>query len=199
MPFFQELTMFDVYLIIINIIGFIVYLLNLLLYKYSDDGQIDILVTITSFVGGSAGILLAILIFDRKAVKGNMMSRVFVACLFVVQVIVFLVIKGYVAERFTLAFGEFFGEHHILIYYLVIINFISLAAYALDKINAEEGRTRIRIVTLLGLAFIGGSIGAIIAMYLFHHKTRKDYFSVGVPLIIFTQIVVIVYAMNTGW
>ncbi len=199
MSFVQTLSKFEIYLIIINVVGFIVYLINTLLYRYSSDSQIDKLVTIVAFIGGSAGIILSILIFDRKAEKGNMMSRVFVACIFVIQIIVLLIIKGHVADHLTLAFWDFFNDNKILIYYLVIINFISLAVYGVDKINAAEGRTRIRIVTLLGLAFIGGSIGAIIAMYLFHHKTRKDYFTVGVPLIMIMQVVVLFYSMNFSW
>lgn len=64
---------------------------------------------------------------------------------------------------------------------------VDIAAFAIDKIAAIEGRSRIRIVTLLGLAFIGGSIGGLIAMYLFRHKIRKDYFTVGIPLIMVMQ------------
>ena len=86
----------------------------------------------------------------------------------------------------------------MLLTYLLIINIVTLIAYAIDKINACEGRSRIRIVTLLGLAFIGGSIGAVAAMYLFRHKTRQDYFAVGVPLIIITQVIVIFYLMNAA-
>ena len=47
-----------------------------------------------------------------------------------------------------------------------------------------------------GLAFIGGSVGALVAMYVFHHKTKQDYFSVGVPLIILMQVVVLFFLMN---
>ncbi len=194
-----ELTSFEIYLIVINIIGCIIYLINSLLYKYSADGQIDVLVTIVAFIGGSVGIIIAILIFVRKAEKRNMMSRVFVVCVFVIQVIVFLIVKGHISNHITLAFWDFFDEHRIIVYYLIIINVVTLAAYALDKINSMEGRTRIRIVTLLGLAFIGGSIGAIVAMYLFRHKTRKDYFTVGVPLIIIMQVVLLLYCMNFNW
>ena len=50
--------------------------------------------------------------------------------------------------------------------------------FAIDKVNAAEHRSRIRIVTLLGVAFIGGSAGGLLAMYLLHHKTKKDYFTV---------------------
>ena len=65
--------------------------------------------------------------------------------------------------------------------------------------NAAEHRSRIRIVTLLGLAFVGGSLGSLLAVYLLRHKTKKDYFTIGIPLIIVMQIVVIFYVMNIGW
>lgn len=73
---------------------------------------------------------------------------------------------------------------------------VTFAVFGLDKIAAIEKRSRIRIVTLLGLCFIGGSVGGLGAMYLFHHKTKKDYFTVGVPRIIVMQAVVIFYLMN---
>lgn len=186
----------EIYLIIINIIGFVLYLINMLLYNYTAEANVDKFLTIISLVGGSLGILLAIVLFDRKSVKDNMMSRVFVICLFVIQLVMFLFLKGANGEKITFAFWEFFAEHKILIIYSVIINFVSFAAFAVDKINACEGRSRIRIITLLGIAFAGGSIGAIFGMYIFRHKTRVDYFTVGVPLIMIMQAVVIFYLMN---
>mgnify|MGYP000674130301 FL=1 len=80
-----------------------------------------------------------------------------------------------------------------------IMNLVTFIVFAIDKANARANRSRIRIVTLLGLSFAGGSVGGLISMYLFRHKTQKDYFTVGMPLIIVTQIVVLFYAMNTGW
>ena len=186
----------EIYLIIINIIGFVLYLINMLLYNYTAEANVDKFLTIISLVGGSLGILLAIVLFDRKSVKDNMMSRVFVICLFVIQLVMFLFLKGANGEKITFAFWEFFAEHKILIIYSVIINFVSFAAFAVDKINACEGRSRIRIITLLGIAFAGGSIGAILGMYIFRHKTRVDYFTVGVPLIMIMQAIVIFYLMN---
>jgi len=187
---------FGYYLIIINIIGFILFGINTWLYSHTAEGQVDKFLTITAILGGSLGILVSILIFDRKAVKDNMMSRVFIACIFVIQLIIFLVLQGVHGEKLTFAFWNFFEQYKILLIYLVVINFVTLAAFAVDKIAAIEKRSRIRIVTLLGLCFIGGSIGGLIAMYLFRHKTKKDYFTVGVPLIIVMQIVVVFYLMN---
>ena len=159
----------------------------------------DKFLTITALLGGSLGILLSILIFDRKAVKGNMMSRVFVASIFVIQIVIFLVLKGVHGENLTFAFWEFFAKYKSLLIYLGIINFVTFVAFAADKKAAIDGRSRIRNVTLLGLCFIGGSLGGLGAMYLFRHKTnikKNDFYVVGVPLIIVMQIVVIFYLMN---
>lgn len=193
------LSPFMTYIVIINIIGFLLYLVNTLLYRFTAEGQIDAVLTIVSILGGSLGIVLSILIFDRKAEKGNMMSRVFVFCILVIQIILFLVIRGHYADHITLAFWTSFNQHKILVAYLVIINFITFAAFAIDKIAAIERKSRIRIVTLLALAFFGGSIGGLIAMYLLRHKTRKDYFTVGIPLIMIMQVVLLLYAMNAKW
>ena len=190
------MSIFEKYILIITIVGFVMYLINMLMYKFSDSLNVDPLLTIIAIVGGSGGILLAILLFDRKSVKDNMMSRVFVICVFIIQVVIVLFLSGAHGEKITFAFWEFFAEDKILIAYLVVINFVSFAAFAIDKINAIERRSRIRIVTLLGLAFVGGSLGAILGMYLLRHKIRIDYFTVGVPLIMFMQVVVVFYLMN---
>ena len=74
----MELGFFGYYLIFINVIGFIAYAINNWLYANTAESQIDPVLTIVALLGGSAGILLYILLFDRKAVKGNMMSRAIV-------------------------------------------------------------------------------------------------------------------------
>lgn len=150
------LSPFMTYLVIINIIGFLLYLANTLLYRFTDEGQIDAVLTIVSLLGGSLGIVISILIFDRKAEKDNMMSRVFVSCILVIQIVLFLVIRGHYADYITLSFWTFFNQHKILVAYLVIINFITFAAFAIDKIAAIERKSRIRIVTLLALSFFAG-------------------------------------------
>ena len=167
-----ELGKLEYYLLAINVIGALVYLINMLLYRHTAGGQIDVVVTIVSLLGGSAGMLLMILL---------------------------LIFKGHHAEHFTFAFWKFFAEHRILLIYLGVINLVTFIVFAIDKANARANRSRIRIVTLLGLSFAGGSVGGLISMYLFRHKTQKDYFTVGMPLIIVTQIVVLFYVMNAEW
>lgn len=187
---------FEKYLVIINIIGFLMYLINMWLYSHTKEGQVDKFLTILSLAGAPPGILLAIVLFDKKAHKGTMKSRVFVISVFIIQIILFLMWKGYMNDNITLALWEPFLKHRILLIYFGIINFITFIVFAIDKVNAQEHRSRIKIVTLLGLSFIGGSIGALLAIYLLHHKTKKDYFTVGIPIIMIMQVIVLFYLLN---
>ena len=189
----MELGFFGYYLIIVNVIGFVAYGINTWLYSFTTDKQIDVVLTITALLGGSAGILLFILLFDRKAVKGNMMSRVFIACVFVIQAVLLLIFRSQIPTNIVTTIATFLETYKVLLIYLGIINLVTFIDFAIDKWAAINHRSRIRIVMLLGLAFIGGSIGALLAMYILRHKTQKDYFVVGVPLIIVMQVVVLFY------
>ena len=193
----MEITL-DRYLLIINIAGFILFGINTLLYTFTEEGQIDKILTVVAIAGGSLGIVLSILLFSRKAVKENMMSRVFVFSVLVIQIIIVLWVKGAHGNNLQLAFWTFLAAHKGIIYYLIAINILTFIVYALDKLAAIEGRSRIRIVTLLLLAGAGGSIGALLAMYTLRHKTQKDYFTVGIPLIILAQIFLLFYSMNAA-
>ena len=79
----------------------------------------------------------------------------------------------------------------ILIWYLAVINFITWIAYGLDKGRAKSGKWRIPERTLLLLALIGGSLGALAGMILFRHKTRKAKFVVGVPVMLVIHCVIV--------
>ena len=82
------------------------------------------------------------------------------------------------------------------ILYLIIINIIAFVSMYIDKRKAKYGKWRIQEQSLFILALIGGSIGAIIGMYTFRHKTKKLRFSVGFPIILILQIVLIISIWN---
>ena len=82
------------------------------------------------------------------------------------------------------------------IIYLVIINVIAFLAMYIDKRKAKYGKWRIPEQSLFILALIGGSIGAIIGMYTFRHKTKKLRFAVGFPVILVLQIILIISVWN---
>lgn len=80
----------------------------------------------------------------------------------------------------------------LLIIYLVVLNVLGLAAMAADKIRAVEHRFRIPEATLLTIAVIGGSLGCLVGMFLFRHKTRKPKFRIGLPAILAAQVLLCV-------
>ncbi|MCL5961324.1 MAG: DUF1294 domain-containing protein [Chloroflexi bacterium] len=71
--------------------------------------------------------------------------------------------------------------------YLLIVNTAAFLAYVIDKRRAKTGRRRIKESQLLALALVGGSPGALAAMLLFHHKTRKNSFRLPFALIVTLQ------------
>lgn len=77
-----------------------------------------------------------------------------------------------------------------LIIYLVIINVMTFIVYGIDKRKAKQSKWRIRESTLLGMAAVGGSIGALLAMKILRHKTLHNQFKYGVPLILVAQIAI---------
>ena len=79
----------------------------------------------------------------------------------------------------------------ILEYYLIIINIFTLIVYGLDKGRARSKKWRISEKTLLLLSLAGGSAGALAAMLLFRHKTRKLKFVVGVPVMFVIHCVIV--------
>lgn len=76
--------------------------------------------------------------------------------------------------------------------YLIIINILTFILYAIDKLKAIKSRWRISELMLLGFSFIGGALGALIAMKIFRHKTKKTKFTFGVPIMLIVQIFLLV-------
>lgn len=76
----------------------------------------------------------------------------------------------------------------LLILYLLIVNAIGLILMLVDKIKAKKNLWRIPEATLFLVAVIGGSIGSILGMYTFRHKTKHIKFTVGMPLILAVQV-----------
>lgn len=80
----------------------------------------------------------------------------------------------------------------LIIIYLTAINLISFIVMGVDKYKARKRAWRIPESTLFVLAIIGGSIGSIAGMHLFHHKTRHWYFLYGMPAILIIQILIVI-------
>ena len=77
--------------------------------------------------------------------------------------------------------------------YLLIVNAIAFLLMLIDKQKAKKKKWRIPEATLMSFAAIGGSIGALMGMYTFHHKTLHKKFTLGIPAILLLQMAAAVY------
>ena len=82
---------------------------------------------------------------------------------------------------------------HVVVIYLVIINVVTFFMYGIDKWKAKKSKWRIRETALLGVAVLGGSIGAWLGMKVWHHKTLHKKFKYGIPLILIVQIALVIW------
>lgn len=171
-----------IYLIIINIIGFILCYIR----KYK-------VLNIISILGGSLGIIIGILLFDRNLKKDNIMYKVLSICIFIIELLIYIIFRY---KLFNINIWLLFTEYKELLMYFICINIITFIIFTLDKIKSIYHKWRFKVSTLLILCFLGGSLGGLLSMYLFRHKTKKNYFTIGIPLIIIIQVLILMIINN---
>lgn len=79
-----------------------------------------------------------------------------------------------------------------VIIYLAAVNIITFIMFGADKARAVKGKWRISEAALILAALLGGSIGALAGMRIFHHKTRHRKFTIGIPVILVLQVIFMV-------
>ncbi len=93
---------------------------------------------------------------------------------------------------------ELFGgikKSTIILIYFILINIIGFLVMLIDKKKAEKGKWRIQEKTIFIITALGGGIGTITGMYVFHHKTKKLQFTIGLPTITILEIVLSIYLL----
>lgn len=83
----------------------------------------------------------------------------------------------------------------ILTVYLIFMNLLAFLLMGLDKAKARRNRWRIPEKTLFLSSILGGSIGAILGMQVFRHKTKHASFRIGMPCILIAQLGLAVYIL----
>jgi len=87
---------------------------------------------------------------------------------------------------------EIITVKNILIYFL-IINIVGFLSMWIDKRKSQNNGWRISENTLMTISALGGAIGSTIGMYTVRHKTKKLKFTIGIPTIFITEVILIVY------
>lgn len=79
--------------------------------------------------------------------------------------------------------------------WLIAINLVMFAVYGADKRRARRSAWRVPEKTLFLLPLLGGSVGALLGMRVFRHKTKHWYFVWGVPAILLAQLALAVWLL----
>jgi len=80
---------------------------------------------------------------------------------------------------------------YIYVFYCLIMSIVAFNLMKIDKKKSIKHRYRIKESTLIWVAILGGSVGEIIGMYSFRHKTKHKKFYIGLPLILFIQCMIL--------
>jgi uncharacterized membrane protein YsdA (DUF1294 family) len=80
----------------------------------------------------------------------------------------------------------------VIIGYFLILNLLTFIMMGIDKRKAKKNLWRTPELNFFILSFLGGSLGALLGMYFFRHKTKHWYFRFGLPTILIIQVIGIV-------
>lgn len=90
------------------------------------------------------------------------------------------------------------GEYSLIftwktaVIYLIVINVVGFLIMGFDKWKAKRGSWRIPEKTLFTITLMGGGVGTIAGMYTFRHKTKKLYFTIGFPVILIAEAILVI-------
>ncbi|HZJ85889.1 MAG TPA: DUF1294 domain-containing protein [Erysipelotrichaceae bacterium] len=84
-------------------------------------------------------------------------------------------------------------DKNIIKTYLIALNILTFIMFAIDKNRSIHNKYRLSVNFLLTLALAGGSLGALLAMYIFKHKISKFIFKYGILIMMIAQIILYVY------
>ena len=191
---------FLIYLMAVNVVAFVVFTIDYFLFMKSGRELVNhVAMSLFAVFGGGVGMLASFLIWDRRVVKANAAWRFAALMGIVVWTMVVLAVYGVININLA-AITEPLGLEKLapLGIYLLVINIVTFIVFAYDKRQAMRGGNRVREFVLLGLSFIGGALGGLIAMYVVRHKTSKWYFKFGLPAMIVLHIAVFVYLRLGG-
>lgn len=204
---------FLTYLIAINVVAFLAFVIDFVLCLWKpeieDTVANSLVMDVFPIAGGAAGMLLALFLLTglmggHRMNKGNIAWWFLAILCLIIWALVTMVVLGIVrldASLEGIISGWKIDRFKILGIYLAVINAFTFAAFAWDKHVAANGNNysrRAPEARLLGLSFIGGSLGGLLAMHVVRHKTKKWYFVWGLPCFIVLHVVTLLYAHMVG-
>ena len=108
-----------------------------------------------------------------------------------IEILAIILIKAF--YHFVKEIGD--DMVYIVIGYLLCMNVIGFVIMGMDKKKAKRHAYRIPEKTLFAVAIFGGSVGGILGMYHFRHKTKHASFVIGFPFVAIVQILLILWVI----
>lgn len=209
------------YLLIINVISFLLFLIDLIRHERTGETiEPTWIFMFVTAIGGALGTNVYFRLFYPKFIKGRRSRyedkaeqdyynywRIFAAVMLVIQVVVVLFVLEISFSELGSIINLFFVSIkqksianrlfplYVMGVYLLIINIITFLLFVIDKRKARKNEWRIKEMKLYAYSFFGGSIGALLAMYIVHHKTKKQSFVLGIRLMLIMQMVIIIFIL----
>ena len=195
------------YFLGINLLTFLILTVSFLLSRRRGDPSLPgVLFLVLLAAGGSVGGLLACLIWARKPkgrqeyeaskpLRDSILSWKVPCILFLIihLLLCFLIfaLPALPQSWFVTAGSFLLRQWKWVGLYFLLMNLTAFACFGIDKRQAiREGR-RISISALFTLAALGGALGSVVGMDFFHHKTKKLYFRLGLPLILVIHLMLV--------
>lgn len=205
------LTNFQLYLLAINVITFLVYLVDYFAWSrgaYGDNPEVDrqdfvhTIFLLLPAAGGALGMLVAVLIGTRgKLVRGDDGNIGFYThglCFLVVWVcIYFIACNPFGIELESNSTALFLKEHHVILVLFATLNIIAFIVFLLD--GKQYRKANVKEIGEFALAFIGGATGAYLAMVLSNHKMNTAAFGQAAPLMMAMHYVLLSIAYFNGY
>lgn len=196
------------YLVGVNLVTFVLFTVDYFIMARNDydqdtglmDGRI---LSLFAVAGGAVGMLLALAVWARRVNKYN------IAWWFtsIVCLIAWAMVCAWKWGSISLgtSWDSIFSGFNPTVLrwlsiYLLVINIVTFLAFDYDKHVAmnRQGRRRLPELRLMGLSLLGGTIGGMIAMRVFNHKTKRWYFVMGLPLFVCLQTTLFLYLHAAG-
>lgn len=195
-----NLTYFQLYLVIINIISFIAYTIDYLicLNGYVDEDNEESLhqfLNIFAYIGGALGALIALIIF---AEKGRNSANWFVVIISVL--IAWIVIYIIIMDPLGMGFGAIrpsIFSHLPLVIYLLAINIVSAILFIRDRYRRRSNIDSHEFLLIL-VSLIGGAAGGYLVMIFTNGKQNHPHFSIGLPVLMAVHTFVIAFLLFAG-
>ncbi len=195
-----KMSYLDTYLIVINVISFIAYVVDYMLCYNNIIGEeneetFHEFLNIFAYIGGAVGALIALILFTKKG-RANAYWFVKIISLLIAWTIIYMIVMdpfeftGKGVKRNVL-------EHLPMGIYLIIINVISVIMFINDRFKRRSDLNLSEVLLLL-IGLIGGAAGGYFVMILTNGKRKMPHFALGFPVMIALHTLIIIYLVYNG-